>query len=353
MFTIQTIRIARIFRRFSLILILLAAITSAHAQDARPLRVAATVPELGSLVREIGGDQVVVTVFAKPTEDPHFIEARPSYIKAVSEADLFVQLGMDMEIGYASILLGNSRNAAVLTGGRGFVDASVVIEPMDIPAGPINRSMGDVHLAGNPHYLLDPLNGLRVATLLRDKLTDLRPSKKEYFDQRYVDFRNRLGAAMVGEKLAAKYEFGKLALLAEHGKLADFLEAQGEENLLGGWLGAMLPHFGAKFVDEHDLWPYFARRFGLQNVGHMEPVPGIPPTTRHLRTLIEKMQAEQVRLILAVPYYDTRHAQFVADKTGAEVVTLAHQTGAVEGADDYIGMFDANIKALASALGGN
>jgi ABC-type Zn uptake system ZnuABC Zn-binding protein ZnuA len=198
---------------------------------------------------------------------------------------------------------------------------------------------------------LDPLNGLKVAGLLRAKLAELRPSKKDYFDARYDDFRARLGAAMVGETLAKKYEFEKLALLAEHGKLVEFLKSQGDAELLGGWLGAIAPHHGTTYADEHDLWPYFARRFGLRVVGHMEPLPGVPPTTKQLALLVERMRAERVPLILSVTYYDAKHARFLAAKTGAAVAALAHQVGALPGADDYLSMFDANVKAVVAALG--
>jgi len=326
----------------------------AAAADGRPLRVCATVPDLGSLVREVGGDQVTVTVFAKATEDPHFIEARPSFMRALSEADLFVLGGLEMEVGYAPVLLTGARNAAVLTGAAGYVDCSTVIRPLGIAAGPVDRSSGDVHAGGNPHYLLDPLNGLKVAALLRDKFAEQRPQKREYFAARYADFRRRLGTALVGPGLYERYpgEFEKLALLAERGRLVAFLKSQKQDDLLGGWLGAMTPHYGTRYVDEHDLWLYFAARFGLRNAGHMEPVAGLPPTTQHLGEVVRRMRDESVGLIISVPYYDPKHAQFVARESGAKVARLAHQVGAVPGSDDYLAMFDANVKALTSALGG-
>jgi ABC-type Zn uptake system ZnuABC Zn-binding protein ZnuA len=114
----------------------------------------------------------------------------------------------------------------------------------------------------------------------------------------------------------------------------------------------MLPYHGTMYADEHDLWVYFAGRFGLQNVGHMEPVPGVTPTTKQLGILVEKMRAKKVALIISVPYYDPKHARFLADKTGAKIAVLAHQVGAIKGADDYISMFDANINALKTALEG-
>jgi ABC-type Zn uptake system ZnuABC Zn-binding protein ZnuA len=320
--------------------------------DSRPLHVAVTVPDLGSLVQEIGGDQVAVTVFAKGTEDAHFIEAKPSFIKTLSEADLFVEMGMEMEMGWAPVLQQNARNANVLPGARGFLDASTAITPLDVPSGPVDRSMGDVHPAGNPHYLLDPINGLRVARLLRDKLIELRPERREYFDGRYANFRQRLGAALVGEALAKKYDVEKLALLFEAGKLGDFLRSQGEESLLGGWFDLMMPYRGAKVVGDHNMWPYFARRFGISVIGFLEPKPGLPPTTKHLNDLIESMRGQGAKVILANPYFDPRFAQFVAERTGAQVVSIAHMVGARAGTDDYISMVDYDVRQLAGALRG-
>jgi len=346
-------RTPRLFASGFLLISLLLAGPLAYAQEgAKPLHVCATVPDLGNLVREVGGDRVSVTVFAKGTEDPHFVEAKPSFIKALSQCDLYVQTGMDLEIGWAPVLLQNSRNGAVLPGARGFLDASTVIAPLEVPTGPVDRSMGDVHPLGNPHYLLDPLNGLKVARLIRDKLIELRPDHKVYFDNRYAAFSKRLGVALVGEKLAGKYDVEKLSLLYERGRLGAFLKQQGEEALLGGWLGLMLQYYGAKAVDDHNLWPYFTRRFGIQLIGHMEPKPGIPPTTGHLRTLVERMRSEEVKLVLAAAYYDPRHGRFISENTGARVASLANQVGAREGTDDYLGMIDYNVRQLLGALAG-
>jgi ABC-type Zn uptake system ZnuABC Zn-binding protein ZnuA len=320
------------------------------AQSAAPLRVVATIPDLGSLVRTIGGDQVDVFVLAKGQQDAHFVEAKPSFIKQLSQADIYVQNGLDLEAGYAPLLLQNARNANVLPGGRGYVDAARAITPLDVPAAPVDRSMGDVHPLGNPHYLLDPLNGLKVAALLRDVFSDLRPDHKTGFDRRYADFKQHLDAALVGEVLTQKYDAAKLALLYQHGKLVDFLVAQGDAAQLGGWLAMLAPYRGAKAVDDHNMWPYFAQRFGLDIAGHLEPKPGVPPTTGHLQDLIARMRAEHIRLILAAPFYDPRHARFVAGATGAAVVSLSHLVGGRASADDYRAMIDYNVRAVAAAL---
>ena len=324
--------------------------TSAFAQQ-EPLRVAATVPELGSLARAIGGAQVTVIVFAKGTEDAHFVEAKPSFIKDLSAADVYIQSGLELEVGWAPVLLHNARNSKVLPGAPGYVDAAEVITPLEVPTGPVDRSMGDVHPAGNPHYLTDPLNGLRVAQLLRDRFSALRPAHRASFAEHYTAFRQRVGAALVGEPLAQKYDVEKLALLFEHGRLGAFLQSQGETPLLGGWLGTMVPYAGTKAVADHNLWPYFARRFGLTLRGFMEPKPGVPPTTKHLQELVQTMQAEKIGIILTSVYYDPRHAQFLAQHTGAKAVAMAHQVGARAGTEEYLRMVEYNVRQLAAALG--
>ncbi len=319
------------------------------SSDAR-LNVVATVPELGSLVREIGGDQVAVTVFAKGTEDPHFVEAKPSFVKMMSRADVFVQIGMGMEVGWAPVLLQQARNRQIVPGAPGYIDASTVIAPLQVASGTVNRSMGDVHPEGNPHYLLDPVQSLAVTQLIRDRLSGLSPSHKANFEARYADFHQRLGAGLVGESLAAKYDVAKLALLANHGKLDAFLESQGELDLLGGWLGRMRAYRGTRVVVDHNQWIYFAQRFGLNIAGMMEPKPGLPPTTRHLRVLIKDMRTQDVKLILLGAYFDPRHARFLAKHTDAKVVNMAHQVGARPEANDYFRMLDYNIQQIQTGL---
>ncbi len=319
-------------------------------QSEKPLRVVTTVSDLGNFVQEIGGDRVTVAVIAKGAEDPHFIEAKPSFVKLLSEADLYVQVGLELEVGWAPVLLQNARNGRILPGAPGYLDASTVITPMDVPTGPVDRSMGDVHPYGSPHYLVDPLQGLKVARLIRDTLAQLRPQEKSYFETRYASFRQRMAVALVGETLAKKYDFEKLALLYERGGLGAFLKAQGEQADLGGWLGTMLPYYGSLAVADHNAWSYFARRFGLRMVGAMEPKPGIPPTTLHLGMLIEQMRAQKVPIVITVVYYDPRHAQTVSEKTGARIVNLAHIVGARAGTNDYISMVDYNVNQVAAAL---
>lgn len=316
-----------------------------------PLKVCATVPELGGLIQAVGGDQIALTVFAKGTEDPHYLDAKPSFIKALSQADLFVQVGMELEAGWAPLLLRSSRNARVQPGGSGFLDASGAITPLEIPAGPVDRSMGDIHPQGNPHYLANPLSGLKVAALIRDRLAQLRPEAAGLFAQRYEAFRKRLAEAMVGPNLAGKFEIEKLSLLHQQGKLTDFLRQQGELEALGGWLGRLQPFFGARIITYHRSWPYFAQGFGLVIVGQLEPKPGIPPGPNHLLELIHTAQAQKTTVILMEPWLQRKPADLVAEKTGARVVQAAVSVAGSTDDYDYITAVDGVIRRLAEGLG--
>jgi ABC-type Zn uptake system ZnuABC Zn-binding protein ZnuA len=335
------------FRAAGVVALLAGAVSAVSAE---PLRVVASVPDLGDIARQVGGDLVEVSVITKGPEDAHFSQPKPSFIKALSEADAFVLVGMELEVGYAPVLLRSARNARVLPGAPGYIESSMAIEPIEIPSVAVDRSMGDVHAQGNPHYLLDPVNGLRVAALLRDRFVTLRPAQADAFRRGYETFHRAVGVALYGEALAAKYDVLKLARLGELGKLRSFLAAQGELESLGGWQGRLSRFAGTRFVDDHRMWPYFARRFELVNFGDMEPIPGVPPTTRHLQSLVEQMGEADVNVILASAYYDPRHARFLAEATGATIVRLAHQVGGLPGTATYLEMVDYNVSTLAAAL---
>lgn len=287
----------------------------ALAAQAAPLNVCCTTPELGDLVQQVGGEEVSVTVFAKGAEDPHFVEAKPGFIRALSRADLYVQNGLELEIGWAPVLLQNASNRKVLPGQSGHFDASRCITPMDVPQGTLDRSMGDVHPAGNPHYMLEPLNGLKVADALRAKLAELRPDKASDFQKRHDEFAARMRAG-----------------LAE-------------------WEALLKPHAGAKLFADHNLWSYFAAHYGLTVSGYLEPKPGIPPTTKHLGEVVARMKTDNVRAVLSSPYFDPRHAAFVKTHTGCNVAECAHQVGARSGVSNYFAMCEHNAKTVAKALG--
>jgi ABC-type Zn uptake system ZnuABC Zn-binding protein ZnuA len=326
--------------------LLAAACLAAPAGAAAKLRVVATVPDLASLAESVGGDDVEVTTLAKGPQDPHFLEPRPSFIRAMHDADVFLMVGMELEVGWVPPLLSSARNGAIMQGRPGHLDASSAIVPIEVPQGVVTRAMGDVHPYGNPHYLSDPVNGLRVAALLRDRLSELRPERSAAFAERYRGFARELAVRLVGREAAAAHDPEEIVRAVEEGRVDAVLGRPP-----GGWLGAVRGAAGRPAVEDHKLWEYFARRFGLRPIATLEPLPGIAPTTRHLAEVVEEMKVDQARLILSSAYFDPRHARWVAERTGARIVPLAHQVGAREGTSDYLSTVDYNVRALQEALG--
>ena len=325
------------------------ALALAARAHAAPLAVVAATPALGGLVEAIGGPDVRVTVLARSDEDPHRTEVRPDLVHAAADADLLLVNGLDLDTRWLPAVLEQSHNTRIQPGARGYLVGAAAIVPQQVPRQVATGARGgEEHPLGNPHYLLDPMNGLRVAALIRDRLAELRPARGDAFRRRFDEFHTRLGARMVGDELAAKYtDVETLVQLAELGRLGQFLESQGDAGLLGGWLGTMAPYRGTRAVGDHDRWPYFARRFGLQVVGHLEPRPGIPPTPGHLTALADMMRARGVRLILAASR-DPGQARGLAEQTGATIAFLGNPTGT----RDYLSMIDDDVRQVATALGG-
>jgi len=295
-----------------LLVFLLALPLGARAQG--KLNVVATTEDLGALAREVGGDRVSVTALAKGYQDPHFVDPKPSFILAVSRADLLIVVGRELEIGWLPPLLTSSRNSKIQQGGNGYLDASLNVKILEIPTGQITRAMGDVHPLGNPHYWLEPGNGRRIAEAIRDKLSQLAPANASYFAQRYSDFDTRLAA---GEKR---------------------------------WDAAMAPYKGTKIVTFHRSWPNFMERWGLDVVGYVEPKPGIPPTPQHTIEVIDEMKRQGAKLIIVEPYFDLKTPQAIANQVGGKVLVLAPSVGGAKEATDYIQLFEYDVNQLTAAL---
>jgi len=302
--------------RSSILALTLAALAAAVPASAQSkLNVVASTEDLGSIAREVGGDKVSVTALAKGYQDPHFVEPKPSFILAVSRANLYIAVGRELEIGWLPPLLSSSRNAKIQPGSPGYLDASLNVHILEIPTGQVTRAMGDVHPLGNPHYWLEPGNGRLIAQAIRDKLAELSPGDKAYFAQRYDDFDKRLAAA---EKR---------------------------------WDAAMAPYKGTKLVTYHRSWPNFMERFGLEVMGYVEPKPGIPPSPSHTLELIEDMKRQNVKLIVVEPYFDLKTPQAIANQIpGAKVVVLAPSVGGEKQVTDYLQLFDYDVNLLAGAL---
>lgn len=314
--------------------------------------IVATTSDVAAICRAVGGADVRVTTLANAAEDPHFVDARPSMLRACSRAEALVEVGRELEVGWLPVLVGQSRNGRIQPGAPGRIDCSTVVRALGVPAAGTDRSGGDVHSGGNPHYLSDPLCGLQVAQLLQQRFAALWPETDEHLQRNLLAFRRGLAAAMVGTTLAQLYDddVEKLAVLFAAGRLAPVLAAQGDTETLGGWFGTMLPLRGRTVVADHDLWPYFTERFGLQMVGFFEPIPGVAPTTSHLRELIDTMRTRDVHAILSTPYFAPEHAELVARASGAAVAAMAHLPGSVPGTDDYVAWIDHDVQAVADAL---
>jgi ABC-type Zn uptake system ZnuABC Zn-binding protein ZnuA len=299
-------------RRLFLSLLMLTLTSAAYAQG--KLAVVATTEDLASIATEVGGDHINVESIARGYQDPHFVEAKPSFILKLQRADVLIVVGRELEIGWLPPLINQSRNAKVQPGGAGYLDASMQAKILDLPTGQVTRAMGDVHPLGNPHYWLDPENGKLVARTIGAKFSELRPNDKAFFDQRVADFSARLDAA---EKR---------------------------------WLTQLAPYKGAKVVTYHRSYPNFAERFGLDIVGYVEPRPGIPPTPQHTLDLIAEMKRQNVKVVMVEPYFDLKTPNAIGRETGASVLVLPPSVGGTKEITDYFKLFDYDVNLLVNAL---
>jgi ABC-type Zn uptake system ZnuABC Zn-binding protein ZnuA len=297
-----------------------AALIAAAVLTARPtlaqskLNVVSTTEDLASIAREVGGDHIAVDSIAKGYQDPHFVEAKPSFILRLNRAELLVVVGRELEIGWLPPLIQQSRNPKVQVGADGYLDASLRARILEIPQGQITRAMGDVHPLGNPHYWLEPENGKIIAQEIFEKLVQLRPGERAYSEGRLNDFITRL--------------------------------SESEKR----WLGMMAPYKGTKLVTYHRSFPNFAERFGLDIVGYIEPRPGIPPTPQHTLDLINEMKRQSVKLVLVEPYFDLKTPNAIGRETGAEVLVMPPSVGGVKEVTDYFKLFDYDINLLITAI---
>ena len=278
------------------------------------LNVMTTTEDLASIAREIGGDHITVDSMAKGYQDPHFVEAKPSFILKLQKADVLICVGRELEIGWLPPLIQQSRNGKIQVGAQGYLDASLGATILEIPSGNITRAMGDVHPLGNPHYWMDPENGKRIAKEIADKLSELRSGDSAFYQQQLTSFTTRLDAA--------------------------------ERR----WLAQMAPYKGTKMVTYHRSFPNLAERFGLDIVGYVEPRPGIPPTPQHTLDLINEMKRQNVKLVLVEPYFDMKTPMSIGRETGAQVLVMPPSVGGVKEVPDYFKLFDYDINLLIEAI---
>jgi zinc/manganese transport system substrate-binding protein len=298
------------------IFIILAALAMIDGSaQAAPLKVVSTISDLASLTKEVGGDRVDATSIGRGYQDPHFIEPKPSFLLLLRNADLLVVVGLELEIGYLPPLLDQSRNSRIQVGTKGYLDVSNGVEILDRPTGAVNRSMGDIHAMGNPHYWLDPANAVRIAIQIEQRLAELRPDDAPYFSQRLNDFKVRINAANKR------------------------------------WMAEIAPYRGSKIITYHNSWPNFAKHFSLNIAGYVEPKPGVPPSPSHTFELIQLMKAQHIKVIAMEPYFDTKTPQSIANQTGGKVVILYPSVGGAKtGTDDYFQTIETDLQSLINAL---
>jgi ABC-type Zn uptake system ZnuABC Zn-binding protein ZnuA len=278
------------------------------------LKVVTTLQDFASITEAVGGDRVETLALAKGYQDPHYVDAKPSFVLQLSRADLLIVAGLDLEVGYLPPLLEQSRNERIRPGSRGYLEASQGCEILGRPTGVVTRAMGDVHPFGNPHYWTDPQNGGVIARAIAAKLTDLDAAGKDLYDKNLAAFEARL--------------------------------ADKEKT----WKAKMAPYAGTKIVTFHDSWPNFTQYFRLIVAGHVEPKPGIPASPAHVLELVNRMREQNIRLILVEPYFDLKTPKAIAAQTGATVLTLYPSVGGTPQIPDYFALFDHDIDLLVAAL---
>jgi zinc/manganese transport system substrate-binding protein len=294
-------------------LLFLVALIITNAVDATTIKVVTTTQDLKSIAELIGGNKIEAFSIATGYQNPHFVDPKPSYIMKLSGADVFVTVGLDLETGWSPQLVTSSRNPKIQKGSAGYVDASIGVQLMQVPSS-INRGEGDIHIFGNPHYWLDPVNGKQIAKNICDGLERISPADKAFFEANLKIF-----DATIDQKVKQ-------------------------------WTTTMAKFKGTKIIAYHNEWCYFENRFGLQIVDFLEPKPGIPPTPSQLVKIINEVKSNSIKVIISSPYFTTSSSDVVAKQTGAKVLTLATSVGAFDSVKNYYDVFDYNIAQLLSVL---
>ena len=277
------------------------------------IKIVTTTTDMKSIAEFVGGNKVSVTSIATGYQNPHFVDPKPSYIISLTKANLFVTVGLDLETGWSPQLLSSSRNTKIQKGSSGYVDASEGVNLLQVPTA-ANRAEGDIHIYGNPHYWLDPLNGKIIARNIANGLERVDPANKSFYEANLVAFNNKIDL-----------------------KLKE-------------WQGKMAAYKGSKIIAYHNEWVYFETRFGLQIVDFMEPKPGIPPTPSQLVKVINEVKTNKIKVIISSPYFTTSSSDVVSKQTGVKELSMATSVGAFDPVKDYFGLFDYNIDNLITAL---
>ena len=281
---------------------------------AQRLKVVTSTTDLRDIARAVGGNRISAVNISAGYQDPHFVEAKPSFILQLRNADVFAYVGLNLEIGWMPLLVDGARNPKIRPGGTGNVDVSRVIPVLDVARGPVDRSQGDVHPLGNPHYWLDPGNGKRIAELFRQKFSELDPAGASAYQRNAQAFNARIDAAA------------------------------------RAWAPDLAKIRGKPVVAYHTSWRYLVAYTGVNIVGFMEPKPGVPPSPSHVAGLIQTMKRTGAKVIIMEPFYSRKMVDFVAKNTGAQVLVLPSSVEGVRGVNDYVSLMRYNIQRIAAAV---
>jgi ABC-type Zn uptake system ZnuABC Zn-binding protein ZnuA len=326
-----------------------------HRHHDRKISVVSSLPGYASIAEDIGGDLVTVQHIAAGNQDPHFVQPKPSYALMMRKAHMFITTGLDLEL-WVPALIDKARNKRIFEGAVGYVSAATDVPLLDQPKSNPDRSLGDVHVYGNPHIHTSPLNMKIVAENILIGLKKVAPENAEIFEANYESFVDRIDRALFGDELVDMFGGEVLSKMLMSGTLIEFLEASeygGEKliNKLGGWLKKALPFRGQKIIAYHKNWIYFARDFGLNIVDYIEPKPGIPPTAKHVKEVIEKIENQKIQVMIVANYFEKRSPRMIAERTGIEAVFVPFDVGGKPGVNTYFDLIDCWIDKLNEAFG--
>jgi ABC-type Zn uptake system ZnuABC Zn-binding protein ZnuA len=316
------------------------------------LHVVTTLPDYASIAESVGGDRISVEAIVRGDQDAHFIRPKPSFATALRDADVFVSTGLDLEL-WAQTVIDSSGNRRIRSGQAGYVSAAAGVKLLEKPKA-ISRAEGGVHIYGNPHITVSPVNMKTVAANIVTGLIKNDPAAAEFYRRNLEEFHKRIDESLFGPELVNILGGETLCALAEQGKLIPFLQEHKHEGkllieYLGGWMKKMLPMQGTPIVTYHKNWVYFVKLFGLEEAGTVEPKPGIPPSPKHVTGLITLMRESNIGIILAANYFDEQKIRTVASRTGAEAVIVPLYVGGSADVDDYFELVDFWVDGLLKA----
>jgi len=320
----------------------------------RPLRVVTTIPDYADFARRLGGEHVIVSHIVQGDQDAHFIRPKPSFVQMLREADLLIATGLDLEM-WLPTAVDKSGNPRIRSEAVGYVAAAQGVRMKDIPTV-LSRSEGGLHIYGNPHITVSPINMLRVIENIEIGLEKNAPAHAQEFRTRLAQLKGEFYNRLYGSELVEVLGGETLVKLHQEGKLHDFLkqntfEGKPLSEMLGGWTGRMLPLRGLPIVTYHKNWIYFCDDFGLVQVDTIEPKPGIPPSPKHTRELEERMRRDGVKIMLSVNYFDEQTVKSIAEATGAKYRMVPYYVGGSTGVGDYFCLVDHWIDALVKMAG--